>query len=147
MTAGGVLFELDFQPEAFGAIVPDEIIAKWRAGRHWQVIGQAELAPVLIATKLWEQRLRNRHVIIWIDQNAARQGLIKGYSPSEHSAAVIDSALEALSRVGAFPWFARVPTTSNIADLPSRLKWDELRQIVPGYLERVVSAGAWADLE
>ena len=77
VTVGGVLFELDFQPEAFGAIVPDEIVAKWRAGRHWQVIGQAELAPVFIATKLWEERLRNRHVIIWIDQNAARQSLIK----------------------------------------------------------------------
>ena len=120
---------------------------RWRAGRSWQVVAQAELAPVFLAAVVWAERLRGKHLIVWIDQNAARQGLVKGYSPSEMSAELIDHALEALAQLGVYVWFTRVPTEANIADFPSRLQWALLEQVVPGTLVMELPGSAWARLE
>ena len=79
----------------------------------------------------------------WIDQDAARQGLIKGYSGSEHSAEIIDVALRMLSDIGVFHWFARVPSPSNPADWPSRLMWDELVAAYPAMRRVRVPRAAW----
>ena len=56
-----------------------------------------------------------------MDQDAARRGMIRGYSPAARSSDIIEEAAEILAAVETFPWFARVSTGSNIADGPSRL--------------------------
>lgn len=33
-----------------------------------------------------------------------------------------------------FPWFSRVPSQSNLGDLPSRGKWNELRKLINEYV-------------
>ena len=76
--------------------------------------------PCLVARYVWENRFRRRRVISFIDNDGARDVLIKGYAPGEHSANLAwhfwlrESALEAVT------WFSRVPSDSNLADGPSR---------------------------
>ena len=146
VTVGAVLLEGGRSPEAFGGEVPEAVVERWRAGRSWQVVAQAELAPVFLAAMVWAERLRGKHLIVWIDQNAARQGLVKGYSPSEMSAELIDHALEALSQLGVYVWFTRVPTEANVADFPSRLQWDRLEEVAPGTVRRDIPVSSWARL-
>ena len=82
--------------------MPSGLVDEWRSSGKWQVIGQAELLPVLLAAVVWAEFLRNRYVVFWLDQDAARQGMTKGYSPSEHSALLIDMASQQLARLQVF---------------------------------------------
>ena len=145
VTIGACIFECGRQPEAFGLHVPHEVVVRWRRGGAWQVIGQAELAPVMVASSVWAHRLRYRRVIWWIDQNAARQALTKGYSPKWESAALIDGASQRLAKLGCFPWFTRVPSSCNPADFPSRLEWQKLEYYFPGTKRVSVAGAAWDD--
>ena len=144
VTVGACLFEAGCRPEAFGSTVPSDIVERWRRSGAWQVVGQAELAPVRLAAAVWAERLRGRYVVWWLDQDAARLGLVKGYSPSEFSADLIDRATIALSNLMVFSWFARVPSPSNPADWPSRLQWAELRAAFPQVVVRALGGDSWA---
>ena len=78
--------------------------------------------PVNVAAVVWEGLLSNSLSIWFIDQDASRRGLTKGYSPVDRSSLVIDAAAQALADDCTRPWFARVNTGSNPADAPSRLE-------------------------
>ena len=147
VSVGACIFEQGTCAEALGGDVPEELMSKWRADRSWQVIAQAELAPVLLATFTWRLRLKGRHVIFWVDQEAAIQGMIKGYSGTPMSAEIIDAAHELLAKFEIYPWFSRVPSQDNPADLPSRDKWTELYELFPEVKRVDIPEGAWALLE
>ena len=97
----------------------------------------------MLAATVWAHRIANRHVIWWLDQNAARQGLIKGYSPSLENAAIIDEAAQRLAHLGCYPWFTRVPSPSNPADFPSRLEWQRLLYFFPDVRRVRLASGCW----
>ena len=83
-------------------------------------IGELESLAVLIGLRLWDSRLASSKLLLFIDNEGARFSLIKGYCKSlriSQISALITSLLD-----GAFiiPWFGRVPSSSNIADFPSR---------------------------
>jgi hypothetical protein len=134
-SCGGVLLDGDCA-EFFGLRVPEETYSAWRRGESTQVIGQAELWPVLLALLTWRERLSGRHIIFFIDQDAARQGLVKSYSPAEPSARIIGQVFVQVAAQEVYPWFARVPTSCNVADPASRLDFARVRQVVPGALVR-----------
>ena len=67
-------------------------------------------------------QLRGTHAAFFIDNDAARLGCVKGYSPSLPSAKLIGKVWLKMAELSVSPWFARVPTQSNIADAPSRGK-------------------------
>ena len=126
-TIGGVLITRSGRPEAFGARLTEEAVKRLasKLGQK-QVIGQAELLPVLVAKQTWEKEIGCSKVIFFIDNDSARLALIKGYSPVLSSLELImQCAIEdAKSRCSS--WYARVPTHSNIADDPSRMRKDRL---------------------
>ena len=108
--------------QSFGDVVPERVLADWRrAGCGMQVIGQAELAPIAIALQLWGSRLQGREVLFFVDNDSAKDSMIRGYSPSLASARIIGAAWEEIARLQANCWFEHVPGVSNIADGPSRL--------------------------
>ena len=79
---GGVLIASSGICQAFGAVVPEEIVHGWKTKLNQeQVIGQAELFPFVVARLIWSKYLRGRRVIYFVDNEAARLGLIKSYSP------------------------------------------------------------------
>ena len=86
-----------------------------------QIIGQAELLPVLVAKIIWRRYLKNRRVIYFIDNDSARLALVRGYSPVLTSLTIIMRCAHQDSLSRSSSWYARVPTKSNIGDGPSRL--------------------------
>ena len=121
--------------EGFGLRIPDALADKWRARGSKQLVGQAELLPLVMALDRWPEQLKGARVIIFVDNDAARHAAIKGDSPSPFSAALVAAFWDRVSALEIEPWIARVASPANVADGPSRLAWGELRalggQVVP----------------
>ena len=100
---------------------------------------QAELLPVAVAAAIWREALLDRDVIFFLDNEAARFSLVKGYTPISSAAKLLGEAWLCLSGCGASAWIARVPSGSNPADAPSRLQecpgWRKVRAVLPVSLE------------
>ena len=106
-----------------------KVIDSWKTREdQTQVIGQAEVFPVLVSRLTWHKRIAGRRAIYFVDNESARLALIKMYSP-------VLPTLEILMQITAWdfkeqshPWYSRVPTYSNIADDPSRMCAKLLRE-------------------
>jgi hypothetical protein len=85
----------------------------------------------LVVKLTFEVGLRASRAIFFIDNDSVREALIKGNSGAlaSHELLLACSLVEA--RLGSLPWFARVPSPSNLADGPSRLNF-ELVAALPG---------------
>ena len=107
--------------EYFGSDIGPSLMAHLsHDGSKTQVVGQAEILPCLAARMLWKERCRNRPVLNFVDNEAARYALIKGTSPTMDSAVLTAAFWNEDSGLGAFSWFERVPSPCNVADNPSR---------------------------
>jgi hypothetical protein len=102
------------------AVVPTELIQAWTKVVGSQLIGQIELFPIVAIRILLAALMSNRRTIFFIDNDSARDGLIKAYSPSVSSMALISKFFEQETACPCYPWFARVPSFSNPGDMPSR---------------------------
>ena len=78
-----------------------------------------------MAQELWAEWLRGRRALIFVDNDAARHAIIRGASPSGPSALLVEQFWSAEARLGAFSWIERVPSPSNPADGPSRLRFSD----------------------
>jgi hypothetical protein len=138
VSCGAVLFDPhDSAIEFFGLLVSKAIHDEWTATGIKQVIGQAEIYPVLLAKLVWFRRMMHRRVFFFIDNDSARDALIKYSSGSIPSNNILRACAKADAEVCVFPWYARVSSASNIADLPSRLDFSAIsshhdaRQVFP----------------
>lgn len=59
-------------------------------------------------------------MVIYIDNNAVRDFLIACYTKNDISRRILVATLIMEMKLQLFPWYARVPTDSNMADAPSR---------------------------
>ena len=138
-TCGAVLVVGGICREFFGIKIPVEFVSEWTTTGHKQVVGQAELLPILIARRMWKRHLVGQKTLIFIDNDAAREGAVKGYSPSDFSRHIIQAISHEETLLPCWPWFARVASCANIADGPSRLKF--LNMIRLGAVQREVEDG------
>jgi len=121
---GGVLIDGE-RAECFGAVLPPRLVDQWKSREsQWQVIGQAELFPLLVARLTWKETLRHRRVIYFIDNDSARQAAVRSYSPVAASLKIIMSLVLFDFEEVSLPWYSRVPTEVNVADQPSRMKYE-----------------------
>ena len=105
----------------FGGRVPQHIVERWRRiGGHTKVIHQAEILPAVIAVDQWGAQARDRRVILFVDNEAARAALIKGVSSSRPSAELVGWFWQSCAEHCIHIWIERVPSKSNPADGPSR---------------------------
>ena len=76
------MFDGTDPPEAFGAVVIPETAAVWasKANRE-QVIGRAELFPILVAKPTWARKIAGRKVIDFIYNDSARLAMVESCSP------------------------------------------------------------------
>ena len=122
-TVGGVLVDPESEWQSFGAKLSEATVSEWKTKLDQsQVIGQAEIFPLLLARLTWGHKLRGRRVIYFIDNEAARIGLVRAYSPVLPSLNLILSCLGWDYANNSQAWFARVSSYSNIADAPSRME-------------------------
>ena len=73
-----------------------------------------------MAFETWTETIRHREVLVFIDNDSAPDALIRGFSSSEASAKLARAFRLRCAGLAAAPWFARVPSPSNLADAPSR---------------------------
>ena len=103
------------------------------AGRAGSVMAVCSvMAWVFMARRVWADHLRGKDILYFLDSDAARMSLVKGYSLSLPSCVILDKCHTEELRFMSRPWYARVPTLSNLSDLPSRLQFRELERLVPG---------------
>ena len=151
----GELFYLGQASIAF--VVFDPRQNKWYEGHrdiHFDVlrhmvpgkktyIGQLEaLAAECVLETLPASVLKEREVMWWIDNLAAKYGLQKGYSKVDDSGRIINAFKIKQAELKMRIWFEYVPSHQNLADLPSRGKMDEMFQVVAA-LARMAGANDW----
>ena len=90
------------------------------------MVGQAEILPVVLAKATWPELVTDQGVVVFIDNNSARYGLISGFSPVPQSSELISASYVLDAELGTFPWYSRVPSVANLADGPSRLDFSEV---------------------
>jgi len=124
---GGVLFSPTGRVQCFGLELPSSLVDSWKSHKdQLQVIGQAEILPVLVAKQTWKEELRGKRAIFFIDNESARIALVRAYSPVLASLRILMACLKSDQDLESKSWYARVPTFSNIADGPSRLEYTQL---------------------
>ena len=134
-TWGAVVFIPTFGVNAIHwGTVSTDIMNHWRSKGISQLISQIELFVVLLVKYEYREMLTNGASIFFIDNEAARYSLIKGASPSEtmYGLCKCISFLEA--RHPSADWYERVPSASNVADLPSRFKQEQCQFLTQGDL-------------
>ena len=87
---------------------------------------ELELLPVTVALHVWEKELQYCQGVFYLDNEAAKGALIAGATPSGNGSWLVRSFTVREMQCQLKVWFARVPTSSNVADKPSRLDVSEL---------------------
>ena len=127
VSCGAVLFPFHDRPLTFGFRLVEAVVSKLCDGNpQRQIITQVELYPVLVARLLWSDLFLGARVWIFIDNDAARQSLIKGWSDSPSSNELLNRVALHEATHPYHVWYARVPSWSNPADAASRLRLQDV---------------------
>ena len=121
-------------------VVPDSFMQKCVYSKN--PIYKLEILPQLVALICWSDLIRNSQCVFYGDNDAARASMIAGRAATVVSSQLVDSFVSREMELQIKPWFARVPTSSNIADDPSRLSEDAV--IALGSVKTPVN---WSDFE
>ena len=84
-------------------------------------IGELETLVVAMSLFVWHQRLKSNQLVVYIDNEGSKFSLIKGYSNAASITSICALVATYLDAHCILPWFSRVPSSSNLADFPSRL--------------------------
>ena len=123
---GGVLVSASGRVcEFFGEAVPSSLMDKLLSFSE-NPIFELELIPLLICLKIWAPLLKGSQVVFYLDNDGARHSMIRTYGGSSFAEKVIETFLLLENDLELKTWFSRVPTSSNIADNPSRLVFQPL---------------------
>ena len=123
---GGVLInEWGYASHFFSGVVPRDIMEKLLQFSSHPIF-ELELLPVLVSIYIWRELISYKHCVIYVDNEAAQGALIKASSDSPSGAAIVSAFTSLEMDMQLKVWIARVPTSSNIADGPSRGDCDDL---------------------
>ncbi len=75
-----------------------------------QAVGELENLAVLAAIHLWRDYFVAIHVVFFIDNEASRFCILKGYSKNDAISQMVHALASLEESVGCFTWFARVPS-------------------------------------
>ena len=117
--------------EVFGGTIPQHLTDFWL---QWgsQVIAQAEAFAMLVARIASRPILHSRRVIFFVDNESCRYSCIKSLSDSQSLMRIIQLFHQCCEIDHAIMWIERVPSDSNIADLPSRGFQVQASEIIAG---------------
>ena len=68
-------------------------------------IYELELLPVLLAFVLWKQYLGDSQVVFFLDNDAARSGLIKAQGATIHGELIVQRIVGIESQIDCKPWY------------------------------------------
>ena len=101
----------------------------WNAACPFFLRIPREIIFVLIALACWRQRVTGASVVCYIDNDAARSACIKALGATCHARSLMASVSHLKIKCQCKAWYARVPASSNIADAPSRLRFDQVKAL------------------
>ena len=105
----------------FGEEVPQSLMDSLLA-RSKNPIFELELAPLIIAYELWQSLIQGSQLVCYLDNEGARHSCIRCFADSSLTSDLwVQKILDQEMRARVHVWYGRVPTSSNIADGPSRL--------------------------
>ena len=117
-TIGGLLF-VDGQFRYFSCHVPQCLVDTWMSNSK-HVIAMVELYAVVVARFVWSKFLGGRKAIAFVDNESAKEALVKGSSFNAHFRALLLQLEVAEKDLRSWLWVSRVPSHSNPSDGPSR---------------------------
>ena len=117
----------------WAGVVPERITNLWmqsESSEPEQIISQVELYAMSLIRHLQQHAWRNRRVILFCDNEAARFASIKGGSSSSSMNRLVQAWDAPNFGKPAYIWVERVPSYSNISDGPSRGNPEEAMALV-----------------
>eukprot|EP00435_Cladocopium_sp_Y103_P053691 s2737_g17.t1 len=118
-TAGAVLID-GSERLAFRLVVPKGLVEHWLEFAGEQIISQVELWALLVIRWSCREKLLNRRVIEWIDNESARMSAIKANSPSVTMCSLTRLLADIEVCWPTFSWIERVCSFSNPGGLIAR---------------------------
>ncbi|CAE7225497.1 unnamed protein product [Symbiodinium pilosum] len=88
-----------------------------------QIITELEAVGVLAAINQWKSwfcKKQQKHMVCFLDNEGARGAILRGRSHNSLLNAIAHQICETEDINCIFPWYARIPSISNLADPPSR---------------------------
>ena len=127
---GGVLFAPNGSCAGFfGEEVPKELMQQLLSFSK-NPIFELEIAPILIAYELWKGLFQNSQLVCYLDNEGARHSCIRCFADTSSLAdAWVRDIFEGEAQSRVHVWYGRVPTSSNIADGPSRLQFSDVLRL------------------
>lgn len=118
---GGVLVSPPGKPTNFFSLeLSGDDLEKLNPAGKKTAIFQCEFFAVLVALSLWQKKLTNRQVVVYVDNDGVRDVLISCSTSDPVGHVLLTKVLELEGTLALSSWFTRVPSKSNIADDPSR---------------------------
>ena len=114
--------------EYFSYYLSPEELEDLGAHEKETIIHECEMIAVSAAFIRWESKVLGAQVIFCLDNDGSRYNLLGGFGKSNVSNVIVRSFVEAEMRSRAHAWLARVPSPSNLSDLPSRGECEYLNQ-------------------
>ena len=109
----------------FSEVVPQTLINRYLENSR-NPIYSVELLGALVSILLWAKLFPHRYVVSYLDNEAAREALVKAWSQVDDANRIIKLYANEEVKFSGKPWFGRVPTHSHPADAPSRLQISDL---------------------
>ena len=131
-TVGAVIFFSDrtVKPRAFGCFISSDVLSAWQAAGKVHPVALTEMYAVCLARYLWCRFLNGQKMVFYIDNQGVLDCCIKSCSDDDELKKLVVAFEKLDSREPCIPWFSRVPSLSNCADLPSRGLWKALADVV-----------------
>ena len=107
----------------FGEMVPSKIVSSWRKGGKKQLVGQAEMFPVLVSKIYWKTPLHRRRILWFMDNDSARAAYGSRASRVDDSFNMLCVSAKVDNMLHAYHWYTRVPSCANVSDPASRLDY------------------------
>ena len=125
-TVGAILVNPEGElTQYFAEKVPTRLMDKLLSHSAHPIF-ELELVPVGCAMSLWGPQMRHSQCVVYLDNEAAKGALSHAATNTEHGQKIIERFVKEEMFYQIKMWFARVPTSSNLADKPSRLETSEL---------------------
>lgn len=109
----------------FAEVVPKDVLERLQH-KTVKVISALELLAAVCAVDILQDSLGLSRTFIFIDNEAARACMISMYSPVQTHAAMLRKLSDIYADRSLFVWISRVPSVSNPADEPSRMRYEDL---------------------
>jgi hypothetical protein len=117
---------------AHEVVVPPCLVEHWKSMGKAQLISELELLPVVVFFEKYKELCSRRRILLFVDNNAIRDSVSKGTSKSLSVLVLLSEIHRIWTEIQCLCWVSRVPSLSNVSDLPSRGKANHTAAVIGG---------------